>query len=251
MKHKELKTVRLSWDFVGACIEKEIKKLLGLEIKCKASASEWDYWAVSFLEGEMELSKLYPLFEKVGLIKIEAQQESLPEEGKMVVRSIGMQLSEVILQKHLGYSWTQILAGEYLWLIGVDNTCFLINGFRLESSALPSKEELCTILSEQGANTRTLTTYTLDKPYKSFYFWDYKARIYGNWGGVFVLVKEGVVFIPYWEVDRTNGKLLLLDEIINVQKSDMDKFIANWENRSNEFVHTMYELKSYLDVQEA
>ena len=26
MKHKELKTVRLSWDFVGACIEKEIKK---------------------------------------------------------------------------------------------------------------------------------------------------------------------------------------------------------------------------------
>ena len=91
----------------------------------------------------------------------------------------------------------------------------------------------------------------MDKPYKSFYFWDYKARIYGNWGGVFVLVKEGVVFIPYWEVDRTNGKLLLLDEIINVQKNDMDKFIANWENRSNEFVHTMYELKSYLDVQEA
>ena len=124
MKHKELKTVRLSWDFVGACIEKEIKKLIGLDMKCKASASEWDYWAVSFLEREMELSKLYPLFEKVGLIKIEAQQESLPEEGKMVVRSIGMQLSEAILQKHLGYSWTQILAGEYLWLIGVDSKCF-------------------------------------------------------------------------------------------------------------------------------
>ena len=26
MEHKELKTVRLSWDFVSTCIEKEIKK---------------------------------------------------------------------------------------------------------------------------------------------------------------------------------------------------------------------------------
>lgn len=251
MEHKELKTVRLSWDFVSTCIEKEIKKLIGLDMKCKASASEWDYWAVNFLEGEMELSKLYPLFEKVGLIKIEAQQESLPEEGKMVVRSLGMQLSEAILQKYLGYTWRQILADEYLWLIGVDNTGFLVGGVRLESCNLPTKEELHNILTEHGANTKTLTTYYLDKPYKSFLFWDYKMPIYGGSGGVFVLVREGLVFIPYWEIDKTDGERLLLNQIINVQFGDMDKFIVSWKNRSDEFVHTMYELKSYLVLKEA
>ena len=251
MKNKELKTVRLSWDFVSACIEKELKKLLNIEVQCNASASEWDYWAVRFSAGEIEASKLYLLFEKVGLHKIEDQQESLPEEGATAVRSIGMRLAEAILKNYLGYTWQQILADEYLWLIGVDNRCFLIGGVRLESCYFPTKEELCTILSQNGAHTRTLTTYYLDKPYKAFLFWDYKAPIYGGSGGVFVLVREGLVFIPYWEIDKTDGERLLLDQMINVQLNDIDKFIFNWKNRSDEFVHTMYELKAYLGLKEA
>lgn len=251
MENKELKTVRLSWDFVSVCIEKELKNLLGIDIKCKASASEWDYWAVRFLQRTMEITQLYQVFEKVGLTDGEAKKESLPERGEILVRSIGMQLAEKLLQKYLGYTWQQVLADEYLWLIGVDNTGFLVGGVRLESCNLPTKEELHNILTEHGANTKTLTTYYLDKPYKAFLFWDYKAPIYGGSGGVFVLVREGLVFIPYWEIDKTDGERLLLDQMINVQLNDIDKFIFNWKNRSDEFVHTMYELKAYLGLKEA
>lgn len=238
----------MSWAVVEKAIQAELKKLLGINIECKASADSWDYWSVVFKNGRLTVEQLKVLFKAFDLSERD-KQRSMPEKGTEDTNTVDVTLAEKLLQKHLGYTWEQSLADSALWLIGVDYDSFIIGGIRIESTELPTKDELLDILREKGANEKTLREGNIQgkKKNRRFNYWNIPCNIYGGYrSGIFVLVREGVLFLPCNGYDKSYGEHYCLEDYLSLSASDVDRFIQAWWLFSGDLMDAMYELKHYL-----
>ena len=247
MDNKELRTIRLSWTVVEKAIQAELKKLLGINIECKASADSWDYWSVVFKNVRLNVEQLKVLFKAFKLSERD-KQRSMPETGKTDTNSVDVSLAEKLLERNLGYSWEQSLADSALFLIGVDDESFILDGVKMSSNCLLTQKEVLEYLKEQGANKKALVKFHSHekKKYNSLYYWDYPKKMYDDRGMVLILVKEGVMCLPCIGYDKTNGETYALEQALLMDASDMSRLIQRWWQYSDELLDTMYELKNYL-----
>lgn len=247
MENKELRTIRLSWSVVEKAIQAELKKLLGINIECKASADSWDYWSVVFKNVRLNVEQLKVLFKAFKLSERD-KQRSMPEAGKTDTNSVDVSLAEKLLERNLGYSWEQSLADSALFLIGVDDESFILDGVKMSSNCLITQTEVLEYLKGQGANKKALIKFHSQdkKKYNSLYYWDYPKKMYDDKEMVLILVKEGVLCIPCVGYDKTNGETYALEQALLMDASDMSRLIQRWWQYSDELLDTMYELKNYL-----
>ncbi len=247
MENKELRTIRLSWSVVEKAIQAELKKLLGINIECKSSADSWDYWSVVFKNVRLNVEQLKVLFKAFKLSERD-KQRSMPEAGKTDTNSVDVSLAEKLLERNLGYSWEQSLADSALFLIGVGDESFILDGVKMSSNCLITQTEVLEYLKGQGANKKALIKFHSQdkKKYNSLYYWDYPKKMYDDKGMVLILVKEGVLCIPCIGYDKTNGETYALEQALLMDASDMSRLIQRWWQYSDELLDTMYELKNYL-----
>lgn len=118
-----VKTIKLSWEDVGAYISDYLQAILGREITCKAKVDDIDYWTLYIRDEYIPLSELFKIFESIEADEMQ-RKDSLTEFAIMngKVNSIGMEAAELLLKRCSGIKWEKrVIDKDYLWMIGVED----------------------------------------------------------------------------------------------------------------------------------
>lgn len=113
-----VQAIKMPWKKVSECISLEVSQILGRKLVCKTSIDDHDYWAAQILGERIPLSELFKVMETVNASE-DARNESLPESAKKEssAREFGLSVSELLLSRHLGLTWTAFYLDEqHLWL---------------------------------------------------------------------------------------------------------------------------------------
>lgn len=259
MNIKKEKALKLDWDTVAGVISDEIYKIIGKTVQCTVVIEEADFWAVNFYQYSMPLSELYMIFESV-----EASQsiraDSLPADIVETVSSIGMGLSQKLLQRHLQYEWQAELAAEDgLWLLGekisdnpepkLINICDL----NVPVANLKSKQDLLDYLNENGATHTSLMDFCEDyrNQYHNELCWAYPISDGLHLGTYFVLVREGIICLPYDSADEEDYELFCPEEVKQLDVESLKNLICDWQSYSKELWRAMHSMLWFLKKQEA
>lgn len=140
------RALKLGWDEVVSIVTLELKKVLGIQLQCKISLTEDEYWDVEFIDYRMPLPKLCQVLQAVEAAP-DDWETVLPDEGAVDVRDLGMCAAEKLIGKHLHLSWEhRIIDEDGLWLVGVmsdqqlpihvsEKNCEKCNAFSLQITA--------------------------------------------------------------------------------------------------------------------
>lgn len=249
MSIEEKKTFVLSWDAVGDSVAEQLTAILDAPIKCIASSDDIDYWTASLCGRRLSLDELDHIFDAVGANE-EMKQDTLGDKENSFA-TIGMLLASRLLEISTGYNWEKYVADENaLWLIGCSgNNCIRISGRSISLGQLKSKDELMRYLSENGPTHTSLMDFCEDyrEKYHNELCWDYPISDGKHLGTFLVLVKEGILSLPYDEVVKEDYELFAPeDACLFRQANDMGDFISDWDDFSNELRNTMLGMFNYL-----
>ena len=115
-----VKAIKLSWAQVSDCISEEVSKILGRRVVCESRWNDYCYWATMIAGKRIPIEELYTILDDVDAN--DAQRgDSLPESAERThtVGEIGMDVSELLLERHFGYKWeTTHIEEDNLWLLG-------------------------------------------------------------------------------------------------------------------------------------
>lgn len=115
-----VKAIKLSWAQVSDCISEEVSKILGRKVVCDSRWSDYCYWGTIIAGKRIPIEELYTILDTVRADEAQSR-DSLPEstERTLTVREIGMDVSELLLERHFGYKWeTTHIEEDNLWLLG-------------------------------------------------------------------------------------------------------------------------------------
>ena len=84
----------------------------------------------------------------------------------------------------------------------------------LDSSRLPTKDELLDRIRKAGGTDRALADLRDEQmeTYKNELIWRYPISEGTSAGGFVTPVREGILWIPYDEMEREEGEILILDD---------------------------------------
>ena len=112
--------VKLSWDKVSECISEEVSKILGRRIVCDSRWNDYCYWATMIAGKRIPIEELYKILDALDANDYQ-RADSMPESVELThtVGEIGMDASELLLERHFGYKWeTTHIDEDNLWLLG-------------------------------------------------------------------------------------------------------------------------------------
>ena len=104
MNGREVRTVKLSWDEIGAIFTGMVCEIVGVHVSCKAVPKEDGLWWIAFQNYRMPLPELCRLVQTFHPT-VEDWEDALPDEGESDVGSIGMIIAGKLLGNHLGLMW--------------------------------------------------------------------------------------------------------------------------------------------------
>ncbi len=115
----ERRAVELKWSEVCDIVLKEIKKILGLSVRCKVNVVENSLWDVTFIGYRLPLPKLCQLLQATQATP-EDWEDALPDEGETDVSGIGTVLAEKLVGRYLSLTWEHhLITADSLWLVGI------------------------------------------------------------------------------------------------------------------------------------
>lgn len=253
MSIEEKKTFVLSWDAVGDSIAEQLTAILDAPIKCIASSDDIDYWTASLCGHRLLPDELERIFDAVGAD--EEMRKDILEEEENSFENIGMLLSSRLLEISIGYNWeTCLIYPNALWLIGCSgNDCICIAGRSISLAKLKSKDELMRYLSENGPTHTSLMDFCDEyrEKYRNELCWDYPISDGKHLGIFLVLVKEGILSLPYDDADKVDYEIFKLEDTRMFTESDeIADFITDWDNYANELRQAMKSMLIYLSRKE-
>ena len=80
--------------------------------------------------------------------------------------------------------------------------------------------------------------------------WQYPISDGQHLGTYIVLVKEGVLSLPYDDADKSDGEIFCLDDICMFDAKDMETFITDWQSFSQDLQTAMESLWVMLKEKE-
>ena len=257
MKKEYYPSLKLELGKVSYYIQKIMSEVLERQIVCATKVECNDYWGICVVNGRVSLSEIRKLLSFVNADD-RTVEETMPEDAKSVY-SLGMLLSSKLLQKALNASWKEEYVTEKaIWLIDVDyivlsntgidpNICFVCNR-AVDTSDLISQQDIKSKLETDGADYNTLVNICEEhqKKYGDHLFWRYPISDGEHTGVYFVLVKEGVLALPYNSVDNDCFEWFVLSDAKLCSQLDINDYIAEWEEYSQRLKKQMEDFKSYL-----
>lgn len=246
MNNKIYPSIRLEWGKVAYYIQKIISELLGRDLICTTKTESQDFWSVALINDVFTLSEIKILLE---FVKADDRtvEETLPEDCRKT-KYIGMLLSSELLKKTVNATWNkEHITEEALWLIDVNvtaktNTALspeicMVDSFAIDTNALCSAEELKKCLADNDGDYSALVTACQQnaKRYGHHLFWNYPITDGEHSGVYFVLVKEGVLWLPYNRIENNCFEQFIVSESKICSQEDIQNFIRDW----NEFDKTI------------
>ena len=246
---RKLVTWELPWALVGDIVSAQLGNILGKEIKCKASLDDWDYWAVSFIDYRMPINEIKLVCSNVHATDDE-KKDAMPMEGEKNVGSLGNAIVDKLLSNGMGASWELSFAKENaLYLIGCEERdCINIGKHLIFYDTLKSKEELIDYFIKNSPTERSLSDFCHDyaERYQNSLYWHYPLSDSEHLGAYLVLVKEGVLYVPYDDADKVSCELFCLEDIKLVDADDVFDMERNFEDNATRFLENIRVLRSYL-----
>ena len=246
-------SIKLSLQDAGNAVESLISNIIGRRIQSVAVIEDYDYWNIVFKSDRLTPEEHNMLFDAVGATP-EERANSLPEDGENInVDCITMAISEKLLFLQLKCRCERCFVGEgALWLVGVRSCSDLrpieVDGISVPREILKSKVELVNYLKENGPTHSVLMDFCEEyrNRYQNELCWHYPISDDKHLGTYLVLVKEGVISLPYDEANEEDYEIFLLDDIRFFSAQTMQVFLDDWEFFSTILTNVMTELKKYL-----
>lgn len=258
MKLTEVKTILLPWPQVSEILSECASKHLGHQIICEAMAEGDDYWSCELKGYDMPLPELCTLMHFSGL-PAKDWDDTLPDEGGSTVDGFGMLFCDHLVAHHLNLSWKYRVIGEDgLWLVGVfdkkerQSEPVPINGMEVRFEELKSKDELFNVLNEDGCTHAALMEFCEDyrKRYGNGLCWPYPIMGDACLGEYLVLVKEGVLSLPYTGYLDNGNAVFDLDATSLLQTKQVMQLAADWQIFSQDLLGALCDMGAYLAKQE-
>lgn len=256
------KALQLTWMEVSEIMETELEKILGRKIACEAAADDSDsYWSVLFPNERLSMADLYRVLDAIEATE-EQRLDSIPPQDDHAnsVNSIGMDVSSLLLRIHLGYTWQALHIDEkYLWVLGealpeaqLKETIWIAEKY-IRLSELKSKQDVMEYLFDNGPTHTTLIDLCAEyrQKYQNELCWKYPISDGKHLGSFMLLVKEGILSIPYDDADKVDYELFCMDDVCLFDLEAMETYISDWYYFDIDLRHAMADMKRYLQKQEA
>lgn len=253
---------KLPWEAVATIVEARLFKHLHVPIRCKAVREDEHYWSIQRLEGVFTREDITHLLQAESAPPATVHSELSMESSSS--RALSMELSSLLLQHELRANWEfEYLTSEALWLLGYqkcseqnDDSKALhlhLSNLDIPLSELKSREELLSFLQKHGADYDALMDFCdgyLDC-YNNCLFWHYPISDGKHLGTYLVLVREGILSLPYDDKnDVPCGQFLLEDAALFRTVEEMQCFINDWRHFDADLTQAMYAMKDLLQQQE-
>lgn len=253
-------TRKLSWTEVTDIVRTEIQNILGVFLKCEASPDDSSYWDTQFRGDRIEVSQLYTLLKAVDADE-EMIYEAIPckEDNALTSSCTGMKLATALMKRSMNLEWDhQLICKDALWLLDVRKTerspeesLIEVDGCKIQLSKLKSKAELMEYLKENGATHSSLMDFCEEyrEDYQNELCWNYPISDGKHLGTFLMLVKEGIMSLPYDEVDKEEYELICLEEAgLFGTAEEMEIFIRDWHSFDSDLRQAMSAMKLYLET---
>lgn len=260
MSYEEVKTMRLTHKEVADLIQGEIEKICQHTVPCRYIHEDFDVWEIGFRGYRMPLGELFHLFEVIDAEE-DVRKNSVPDEIGEDVNGIGSDASQILLEKALGLCWEKELSNEeYLWLINVkpyekkEKARLFLYGNRIVNlDLLKTKDEALAYIEENGGNYSALQEYNekYSPEYNKETFWHFPIVTDNLFAGTyFLLVKEGVLALPYNIIDEHDMEVFCLDDAELCDVASLDMYIEEWQAHSDELFGAMAAMRRMLKAEE-
>lgn len=255
MSIKEEKALQLTWDSAAKLVSRIITERVSHTVSCEAKADDSEYWSVKLCEYSMPMSEFYLLCEQINATAEEIRK-TLPDDEREVIRGLDMDLANHILSIALGSRWENLYCTEdHLWLVGVTalrpaeaDARIVIGDLSLDMRTLKSRQELLDYLSDNGPTHTALMDFC--EEYRDLYnnelCWPYPISDGKHLGTFLVLVREGILSLPYDDADKVDYELFCLDDIGMFDAEAMELFISDWDAFDKDLRQAMSGMKTYL-----
>ena len=241
MDNKIKNALLLTWGEISFCVGERVSNIVGRRITCHTRFEDNSYWGVSAISDAFSVQELKNILCSVNVSKF-MYDETLPPDSDYS-RSLGMGLSEKLLEKCIGTSWEHLAVSDGgLWLVGIDPDAIslpemnpetiYVEDCLVDTTNLITKDELMKYLEEtdgMGSDLDEICQKNLLE-FDSKLYWYCPLPSKDHEGYYFVLVRDGVLCLPYNHVYDRDEELALGDarlfnshEIFNV-KCDWDEF---------------------------
>lgn len=258
----EVRTKKLSWQEVTEALSAQIVEILQEPLDCVAGLDDEAYWDVRFQKPGLSLAQIHVLLDCADADE-EMRIESLPcpAERETHSTSIGMRLSEALLKRHLQTDWgSMMIREEGLYLIGLKELLktpkepvLQLGDKTIPFSALKPKEALIDYLEENGASHTSLMDFCAAylERFGNELCWPYPISDGMHQGTLLILVREGILSLPYDETDKEDYELFCLEDAAMFRSSgEMQNFIDDWRTFELDLKQAMYAMFRYLKEQE-
>lgn len=254
MNYDKHTALRLEWSEVAHIASQAIADITGHYISCRGVMDDASYWEVQFTDYEMKLAEEFKILERIG-----CSREQLHEHESITTESLSMEASQEILRFYLQIDYAEeVITPNYLWLVGIEQKNVThplqleIGNLSLNLNELKSKQDLISYLIENGPNHSSLMDFCekYQDKYGNELCWSYPISDGKHLGTFIVLVKEGILSLPYDDADKVNYELFCMDDISFFDFDSIDIFIDDWHYFDQDLLQAMYAIKRYLQKQE-
>lgn len=248
--------LRLTWGEVSYYISGFVSRYLGREIVCKATVEDGNYWDTAAVNTEFTKPEFRTLLSLVNADDF-MYHESLPKDSD-TSRSLGMELSEALLKRVISSAWhCRSIHEDGLWLIGINEKCItlpeinpnilLIDNCVVDTTMLISKDILMQKLEDSEGMCSDLSRICEENVVRfgNELYWHCPLPDSEHSGYYFVLVKEGVLTIPYNYVYDLNEELAEGDASLCTWHEMID-FQRNWNEYADYTAHILDTMANYL-----
>lgn len=124
-----------------------------------------------------------------------------------------------------------------------------INGTELDMEELRSRQELMAYFNENGPTHSALMDFCEEyrEKYGNELCWSYPISDGKHLGTFLVLVKEGILSLPYDDADKVGYELFCVnDAVMFGDYADMDIFIDDWNLFHTDLLQAMKAMRDYL-----
>ena len=255
----------MPWKTVEHKIGRILEKLFFNKFTCMARRSH-NFMSVIIKRdkpNEYDLSKAFSsvniltdeelavIFEIIELPEKEWQMCSIINRRE---NELSHSICEGLLRMDSDIKWQKSFAGEDgLYLFGVEDNAksevkIRIGCLNLSLSELKGKDELLAYLAENDPTHTALMDFCQDyrDKYHNELCWNYPISDGKHLGTFMVLVKEGILSLPYDSADETDYEQFCLDDVCMFNIESLRVFMEDWKSFNTDLENAMHSMKLYL-----
>lgn len=251
---KELITIELTWEQVEEKMSEILRRILDIGFECTTSQDDTDFWGVKLGGYRMSIDEVDTVCNFVNATPAERKDAYPSDESEKTVGDLGVDIANKLLGISLGISFNRFLVqDECLLLIDCKKSeSIRIEGNEILFDELKSRNELLDYLVQHSPNERSLFMFAAEyhTRFKNELIWHFPLRSGKHLGAFFVLVKEGILFVPYDDADKVNGGVFNLDAIRMTDRETIRWNINRLESLYCVGKDALHDLEAFLLKQE-